>query len=173
VAEHDSHRASHRGEGVVEHPAIQDQFRRNNYCWGCGQSNDHGLKIKSYWLGDEAVCTWQPEEYHAAGPQNVVNGGIVATLIDCHSACTAMAAAYQSEGREIGSEPHIWCATAHLEVTYLRPTSLGEPISLRARVKEMGESKIIVTCSVSANGEECARGEVVAVRVPPEWAQGE
>jgi acyl-coenzyme A thioesterase PaaI-like protein len=157
----------------VDQPAIQDQFRRNNYCWGCGQFNDHGLKIKSYWLGDEAVCTWQPEEYHAAGPRNVVNGGIVATLIDCHSACTAMAAAYQAEGREIGSEPHIWCATAHLEVTYLRPTPLGEPLALRARVKEMGERKIIVTCSVSANEEECARGEVVAVRVPPEWAQGE
>ena len=153
--------------------AIQDQFRRNNYCWGCGQSNDHGLKIKSYWVGDEAVCTWEPEEYHAAGPQNVVNGGIVATLIDCHSACTAMAAAYQAEDREIGSEPHIWCATAHLEVTYLRPTPLGEPISLRARVKEMGERKIIVTCSVCAGGEECAAGEVVAVRVAPDWAEGE
>jgi acyl-coenzyme A thioesterase PaaI-like protein len=161
------------GAEILEQPAIQDQFRRNNYCWGCGQSNDHGLKIKSYWLGDEAVCTWEPEEYHAAGPQNVVNGGIIATLIDCHSACTAMAAAYQAEGREIGSEPHIWCATARLQVTYLRPTPLDGPISLRARVKEMGERKILVGCSVSAGGEECARGEVLAVRVPPDWARDE
>ena len=157
----------------MEQRAIQDQFRRNNHCWGCGQSNDHGLKLKSYWLGNEAVGTWQPEEYHAAGPLNVINGGIIATLIDCHGACTAMAAAYQAEGREIGTEPNIWCATASLQVTYLRPTPLGGPISLRARVKDMGERKIVVTCSVSASGEECAQGEVVAVRVPPEWAQGE
>jgi acyl-coenzyme A thioesterase PaaI-like protein len=153
--------------------AIQDQFRSNNDCWGCGRHNEHGLKIKSYWVGDEAICTYQPERHHAAGPTNVVNGGIIATLIDCHSACTAMAAAYQQEGRDIGTEPPIWCATASLQVTYLRPTPLGEPISLRASVKDMGERKIVVTCSVSANGEECARGEVVAVRVPPEWAQGD
>ncbi|HUW96592.1 MAG TPA: PaaI family thioesterase [Anaerolineae bacterium] len=103
----------------------------------------------------------------------MVNGGIIATLIDCHSACTAMAAAYEAEGREIGSEPHIWCATASLQVAYLRPTPVGEPISLRARVAEMGERKIVVTCSVAAGGEECAQGEVVAVRVPPGWAEDE
>ena len=157
----------------MEQRAIQDQFQSNNYCWGCGRDNDRGLQLKSYWLGDEAVCTYQPEDHHAAGPKNVVNGGIIATLIDCHSACTAMAAAYQAEGREIGTEPLIWCATASLKVTYLRPTPLGGPVALRARVERMGERKIVVTCSVSANGEECARGEVVAVRVPPEWAQGD
>ena len=155
----------------MEQRAIQDLCQTNNYCWGCGRDNEHGLKVKSYWLGEEAVCTWQPEPCHAAGPQNVVNGGIIATLIDCHSACTAMAAAYQAEGREIGTEPHIWCATASLHVAYLRPTPLGEPVTLQARVTELGERKITVTCSLFSNGEECAKGEVVAVRVAPDWAQ--
>jgi acyl-coenzyme A thioesterase PaaI-like protein len=161
------------GGKIVEQRAIQDQYQTNNYCWGCGRDNEHGLKIKSYWLGEEAVCTWQPEHYHAAGPRNVLNGGIIATLIDCHSACTAMAAAYQAEGREIGTEPHIWCVTASLLVTYLRPTPLTGSINLRARVKELGERKITVDCSVLADGEECARGEVVAVRVPADWAEGQ
>jgi acyl-CoA thioesterase FadM len=84
-----------------------------------------------------------------------------------------MAAAYQAEGREIGTEPQIWCATASLQVTYLRPTPIDQPVELRARVKEMGERKMVVTCLVVSGGEECARGEVVAVWVPPEWAQGE
>ena len=84
-----------------------------------------------------------------------------------------MAAAYEAEGRDIGSEPHIWCAMASLQVTYLRPSPLGEPISLRAGVAEMGERKIAVTCSVAAGAEECAQGEVVAVRVSPEWAEDE
>lgn len=152
---------------------IQDQFRKNNYCWGCGRLNNHGLQLKSYWAGDEAVATWQPRSYHAAGPPDVLNGGIIATIIDCHSACTAMAAAYQAEGREIGTEPHIWCATASLQVTYLRPIPVHEPLTLRAHVKEMGKRKITVTCSVSANGRECAQGEVVAVRVTPDWTQAE
>jgi acyl-coenzyme A thioesterase PaaI-like protein len=151
--------------------AIQDQFSRNNYCWGCGRENEHGLKIKSYWLGENAICTWVPSPYHAAGPRNVVNGGIIATLIDCHSACTAMAAAYQAEGREIGSEPMIWCATASLHVTYLRPILTGTQVELLARVKEMGKRKVVVSCVVSSQGEECARGEVVAVKVPPDWSE--
>jgi len=157
------------GATIVEQAAIQDQFQTNNYCWGCGRENDHGLGIKSYWTGEEGVGTWQPKLHHAAGPRNVINGGIIATLIDCHSACTAMAAAYQAEGREIGSWPRIWCATASLHVDYLRPTPLDAPVDLRAWVKEMGERKLVVTCVVSSQGEECARGEVVAVRVPPDW----
>ncbi len=160
-------------ERLVDQRAIQDQFHKNNYCWGCGRLNDHGLELKSYWSGHEAFATWQPRSYHAAGPPDVVNGGIIATIIDCHSACTAMAAAYQAEGREIGTEPHIWCATASLQVTYLRPTPVNAPLTLRAQVKEMGERKITVTCSVSANGQECAQGEVVAVRVAPDWAQAQ
>jgi acyl-coenzyme A thioesterase PaaI-like protein len=159
------------GGKVVEQRAIQDLCQTNNYCWGCGRDNKHGLQVKSYWRGEEAVCTWKPEPCYAAGPRDVLNGGIIATLIDCHSASTAMAAAYQAEGRAIGTEPHIWCATASLHVTYLRPTPLGEPVTLRARVKELGERKITVICSLFANGEECAKGDVVAVRVAPDWAQ--
>ena len=153
---------------------IQDQLGEVNYCWGCGPFNDHGLHIKSYWTGDEAVCTWQPSSYHSAGPLHIVNGGIIATLIDCHCACTAMATAYQAEGREIGSEPLIWYATVSLQVSYLHPVPINDPLTLRGRVKEMGDRKAIVTCSLFAKGEECARGEVVAVRVPPDaWFEAE
>ena len=68
-----------------------------NVCYGCGH-NDEGLKIKSYWEGEEAVCRWKSEEkYH--GWSNLMNGGIMATLIDCHCMGTAMADAYRSEGR--------------------------------------------------------------------------
>ena len=160
-------------EAIMNRRAIQDQFLRDNHCWGCGRLNEHGLQLKSYWLGEEAVAIWEPQSYHAAGPLDVVNGGIIATIIDCHSACTAMAAAYQAEGRETGTEPQIWCATASLQVTYLRPTPIDQPVELRARVKEMGERKIVVTCSVLSDGDECARGEVVAVRVPPKWTEAE
>jgi acyl-CoA thioesterase FadM len=42
---------------------------------------------------------------------------------------------------------------------------MDEPVVLRARVKETSGKKTIVTCSLLAKGEECATGEVVAVRV--------
>jgi acyl-coenzyme A thioesterase PaaI-like protein len=129
------------------------------------------LQIKSYWSGDEAVCTWQPEPYHAAGPLHVVNGGIIATIIDCHSVCTAIAAAYRAEGRQIGTEPLIWYVTRSLQVTYLRPTPIDQPLVLRARMKEMNERTTILICSLFGKGEECAQGEVVAVRVASAWLE--
>jgi acyl-coenzyme A thioesterase PaaI-like protein len=144
--------------------AFQDEIL-GNQCWGCGSGNKSGLQIKSYWSGDEAVCTWQPEAHHNAGSPNVLNGGIIATLIDCHAGWTAIAAAYRTEGRGINTEPPIWVVTASLNVKYLRPTSMDEPVVLRARVKETSGKKTIVTCSLLAKGEECATGEVVAVRV--------
>ena len=129
------------------------------------------MQIKSYWSGDEAVCTWQPKPYHAAGPLHVLNGGIIGTIIDCHCVCTAIAAAYRAEGREIGTEPPIWYVTKSLQVTYLRPTPIDQPVVLRARIKGVDERKTVLTCSLFGKGEECAQGEVVAVRVPSVWLE--
>lgn len=148
--------------------AFQDQMR-GNYCWGCGSLNEQGLRIRSYWSGNEAVCTWKPKEYHSAGPQHILNGGIIATIIDCHCVCTAIAAAYRAENREIGTEPLIWYVSGSLQIKYLRPTPIDEPLVLRARIKEMNKTKTFLACLLLAKGEECARGEVVAVRMPANW----
>lgn len=152
--------------------AFQDQMP-HNLCWGCGPANPQGLCIKSFWDGDESVCSYTPQPHQMAGPTHIVNGGILASLIDCHCVCTAIAAAYRAEGRSIGSEPRIWFATGSLRIEYLRPTPLGAPVHLRARVLDQSPKKMRLQCSIFTTGEtpaaECARGEVVAVRVPTEW----
>ncbi len=56
--------------------------------------------------------------------------------------------------------------TGRLGVDFLKPTPLGPELVLRGRVREMGERKVVVEATVSADGEVCARGEVVAVRMP-------
>ncbi|HXG31183.1 MAG TPA: PaaI family thioesterase [Thermodesulfobacteriota bacterium] len=150
---------------AMDKPAIQDYMEING-CWGCGSLNEHGLRLKSYLLGDESICTWKPEEYHMAGPKGVLNGGIIATIMDCHSICTAIADAYGREGRELGTEPFIWYVTASLKVDYLLPTPIDRPVTLRARVKEVKERKTVVACSLFSGKSECARAEVLAVRVP-------
>ncbi|MEE9284969.1 MAG: PaaI family thioesterase [Dehalococcoidia bacterium] len=147
---------------------FQDEIR-DNHCWGCSPFNEHGLQIKSFWSGDEAVCTWRPREYHMAGPSHVLNGGIIGSVIDCHCICTAIAAAYKAEGRPINSEPLIFYATAMLQVSYLRPTPINLQVVLRARIKEMTDRKTVLSCLLTAEDEECAQAEVVAVRVPTEW----
>ncbi|HEX6509787.1 MAG TPA: PaaI family thioesterase [Chloroflexota bacterium] len=156
----------------MREPALQDLIP-GNHCWGCGPLNEHGLRIKSYWLGEGTTCTWQPSPYHMAGPTHVLNGGIIATIIDCHSVCTAIAGHYRAEGRTVDSEPGIWCVTAALEVSYRRPTPISGPVTLHARIEEVKGRKSIVTCSLVAGGEERATARLVAVRVPPEWRDAE
>jgi acyl-CoA thioesterase FadM len=67
------------------------------------------------------------------------------------------------------SEPLIWCVTAHLDVDYLKPVLLGHEVTLRARIEERKGKKTIVTCSLYSGEEECNRGRLVAIRVPPDW----
>ena len=105
-------------------------------CFGCGGENAHGFRIKSFREGGEVVCTWRPEPHHMAAP-GVVNGGVLATLIDCHSAITATDAAYRAAGRELGSAPLMVYVTASLTVNYVRPTPLGGPLTLRAHAQEV------------------------------------
>ena len=64
------------------------------------------------------------------------------------------------------TDPPFRFLTASLHVDYLRPTPLGVPLEVRGRVREIKGRKIIVEATLSAEGQVCARGEVVAVEVP-------
>ncbi|HET6923221.1 MAG TPA: PaaI family thioesterase [Anaeromyxobacteraceae bacterium] len=155
-----------RAEATMQ--AIQDAIPPN-HCWGCGTLNPQGLQIKSYLEGDETVCRFEPPPRFMAGPTSVLYGGTIASLIDCHSICTAIADAYRAGGRPIGSEPHLWAVTASLKVDYLAPTPLGQPVELRARVVEAKGRKRLVACTLRSGGRDRARAEVVAVEVPAGW----
>lgn len=151
--------------------AFQDQYLEARAdCWGCGRNNPDGLQLKSFWDGDEAVAHFKPESYFT-GHKGVLNGGIIATLMDCHCMGLAMAHAHRAEGREIGSQPLITYVTASLKVDYLKPTPLtDQPVELRARVQKIDGRKTWMTCSLHAAGVETARGEVLGVRIaePPQ-----
>ncbi len=146
--------------------AFQDYYPDEvAHCYGCGRLNKHGYQIKSYWDGDEAVATFTPEPYHTAIP-GYVYGGLIASLIDCHSTGTAAAAAYRAEGRAMDTDPPLRFVTGSLHVDYLKPTPIDGPLELRAQVKEIKGRKVVVTTDLWAGGEVCAQGEVVAVLIP-------
>ena len=151
--------------------AIQDQMT-GNHCWGCGADNPDGLHLKSFWDGALAVATFHPSASFAAGPVHVLNGGIIATLLDCHGVCAAIARAYDGERRPIGSDPEIWCATSSLTVDYLRPTPIGQPVVLAGRVVDTLDRATTVECTLVCAGKERARATVRSVRVPEEWRHG-
>jgi acyl-coenzyme A thioesterase PaaI-like protein len=138
------------------------------HCYGCGADNGSGLRIKSYWDGDEAVCRWRAAPHHCGGRKEIVNGGVIATLIDCHSLNLAVARAYRDEGRAIGSAPVIGYVTGNLNVSYLKPAPIDGELELRARIKKLEGRKAWVECTLSAGGEVRARGEVLGIRVERE-----
>ncbi len=151
---------------MKQEKAFQDYYPDQlSYCYGCGRLNEHGLGIKSYWDGDESVCTFKPKPYHMAMP-GFVYGGLLASLIDCHGTGTAAAAAYRAENRDMDSEPKLRFVTASLHVDYLKPTPIDSTLELRGRMKEIKGKKVVVSVSLIAKGEICVRGEVVAVRIP-------
>jgi len=146
--------------------AFQDYYSDYaSHCYGCGRLNEHGLQIKSYWDGEETVCRFHPKPYHTAIP-GYVYGGLIASLIDCHCTGTAAAAAYRAEGRAMDTDPPLRFLTGSLHVDYLHPTPIDGPLEVRAQVKAIKGRKVIVAATLSAKGEICARGEVVAIQVP-------
>ena len=152
-------------------PVVQDFYPQGfAHCYGCGRSNDQGLHLQSAWEGDEVVARFTPRPEHVSVP-GFVYGGLLASLIDCHAMATAAAAAERVAGREIGVGEAPRYVTAALHVDYLRPTPLGTELVLRATVAEIGRRKMIVRMTVTANGLETARGEVVAVPMPESMAQ--
>jgi acyl-coenzyme A thioesterase PaaI-like protein len=151
--------------------AVQDFYPDDlAVCYGCGRLNTYGLHIRSIWEGDQSICIFEPRPYHTAIP-GYVYGGLIASLIDCHSTGTAAAAAYRAAGREPGSLPAFRYVTASLQVEYLHPTPLGPQLVVRAIVKELKGRKAIVECELFAGKQLCARGQVVTVQIPAGWGE--
>ena len=160
-------------ESLVRQTAFQDLLP-HNHCFGCGPQNKYGLRLKSYWSGDAlSVASFTPEPHHCAGPTHFVNGGILATLVDCHCICTAAAMAYRDADREIGSQPDLHYATAKLELEYLRPTPLGAELKLQARIVARTSRTYVLSAAVVALGKTCVSARVEAIAVPQSWISGE
>ena len=151
--------------------AVQDTYPDNlAHCYGCGRLNTQGHHVRTCWDGDETVSRFTPQPWHTAVP-GFVYGGLIASLVDCHSTGTAAAAAYRAAGREPGSEPPLRFVTGSLHVDYLKPTPLGGELVLRGRVKELKGRKVVVETTVFADGVATARGEVVALQMPDNFGQ--
>jgi acyl-coenzyme A thioesterase PaaI-like protein len=154
----------------MENKAFQDTYPDDlSHCYGCGKNNAEGHQLKSHWDGDESVAHFTPAAHHMAIP-GFVYGGLIASLIDCHGTGTAAAAAFRAEGRDMSTLPALRFVTASLKVDYLAPTPQGVELELRGVPVEVKERKVVVDITVSANGKPCAKGQVIAVKMPDSMA---
>lgn len=151
--------------------AFQDCYPENvAHCYGCGRLNADGHQIKTYWDGDETVTRFTPKPCHMAVP-GFTYGGLIASLIDCHSTGTAAAAMYRLEGRDMESLPSFRFVTGSLKVDFLKPTPITGELEIRGVIKEVKGRKVVIDTTVLADGIVTARGEVIALQMPDNFGE--
>ena len=143
--------------------SLQQRFAPEGRCFGCGPKNEHGLRIQSFESGDGTVTAdWQARAEHEAF-DGFVNGGVIGTLIDCHSNWTAVAALLARSGATDAPST----VTASYEVKFRRPTPSDRPARLVGRAVEVGEDRATVETTVEVDGVVTATGRATFVAVKP------
>jgi acyl-coenzyme A thioesterase PaaI-like protein len=146
--------------------SLQETYAPANHCFGCGPANAKGLRIRSVPLGPGAdahvVCDFVPEKHHEAF-ENVVNGGIIGTVLDCHMNWTAIHHFMAAQGLDHAPA----CVTSEFKVVLKRPTPLG-PIHVDAHVVSATGDRANVEAVMTAGGKVTAIGTGTFVAVKPD-----
>ncbi len=150
--------------------SLQQRYSPDSTCFGCGPANANGLRIASAEADSrdtdahpgELIADWQPLPHHAAF-DDVLNGGIIGALLDCHS---NWAAAIQLM-HDTGAAGPPGCVTAEMTVRFRRPTPVHGPVRLRAWPVRVEGSKVVVEAELRSAGIVTATCHATFVAVPP------
>ena len=129
-------------------------------CFACSPSNPIGLQL-SFEADDTYVyATWEPGE-NFQGYNNVIHGGVIATLLD------EVAAWYISV--KVGTAG----VTKSLRIEYLKPLYLTRgPVELRARMIKDSYPEIEMEAELyDSERNLCASSEATFFLYPPEIAK--
>jgi len=144
--------------------AFQDVWWPTLVCFGCGPANTSGLQLKSYvQLDGSLVADFRPWPEHDNGG-GFLNGGIIATLLDCHSAAAVHQTAYANGW---ASGPGLAYVTAGIEVKYRRPAPLHEVVTLVAEPLEAAEDAITAAVRLEWDGKVRAEAQALWKRWRP------
>ena len=147
----------------MEARSLQERFAPEGRCFGCGPANERGLRIRSFEADDgTVVADWQPRPEHEAF-EGFVNGGVLGTLIDCHSNWTGVAAMLARSGDMVAPST----VTAEYSVRFRRPTRSDRPLRLIGRAMDVGEDRVTVETSIEVDGVTTATGRATFVSVKP------
>ena len=155
---------------MTDQLSLQDRLAPRNACFGCGAANPQGLRIKSFPSPDDPdglVCDWTPESHHRAFG-NILNGGIIGAIFDCHMNWTA--AWYLMRRDDLD---HLPCTvTLDFRVKLRRPTPADAPVHLVSRVVEAREDRVqteavLTSAAPATEGKVCAICDGTFVAVKP------
>jgi uncharacterized protein (TIGR00369 family) len=130
---------------------------RRDGCFGCGTANPHGLHLDFSLAADgrSYICEFTLEE-EFVGPPGHAHGGIIATILD-----EAMGKANKIRGKV--------ALTRKMEVEYLRPVPLGQPLVAEGRVMRARGRALYNTGELrNTQGELLARSKGKFLTINPE-----
>jgi uncharacterized protein (TIGR00369 family) len=127
-----------------------------NHCFGCGPANEHGLKLKfalDHAAGTSAATVKLARRFE--GPPGYAHGGIIATLLD------------EAMGK-VNRIHDVVAMTRNMEVDYLRPCPLGEPLTVTGQFLRRDGRKIFMQAEIhNAAGKLLVQGKGIFIVIDP------
>lgn len=151
-------------ERGIQGQSIQERYMPDMTCFGCGPANLKGLRLRSFASEAGTVAQFRPWPEHDNG-LGYLNGGIICTVMDCHSA-TPMLLEAERLGL-LGPAGLLPYVTAGLEVRYLRPTPLAETLHLHAETVDINDDAVTVQVELTFDGKTRAAATALWKRWRP------
>ncbi|MDX2415132.1 MAG: PaaI family thioesterase [Bacteroidales bacterium] len=128
----------------IKNPYPADEYK----CFACSPSNPIGLKL-TFEENDDYVEAYWDGDPNFQGYNNVIHGGIIATILDEVGAWFI--------GVKIGTAG----VTKSLNINYLKPLYLSRgPHKARAKLQKQENNLVNLECEIFDNTETlCARAE--------------
>lgn len=127
-----------------------------NYCYGCGQDNPEGLRLK-FRLDEEAqrfVSRFRLSQKYA-GPPGHAHGGVIATILD------------EAMGK-VNKLRHVVAVTAEMTVQFIKPVPLGKTLITEGWEKSVrGRVHYNVAEIRRENGDVLARSRGKFIAIDP------
>jgi uncharacterized protein (TIGR00369 family) len=127
-----------------------------NRCFGCGKDNPKGMRLKFYLNEERRRCVGRfrlPIRYQ--GPPGHAHGGVIATILD------------EAMGK-VNKLRHVVALTKTMEIEYMRPVPLKEPITVEGfEVRVRGRKHTNAAEIRNGMGELLARSTGLFIVVDP------
>ena len=128
----------------------------SNHSFGCGQANRTGLRLRFFVDEEGSVVSRFKAPRRFEGPPGYMHGGAIATLMD-----EAMSKACRAR--------NVVAMTRQMEVEYLRPVPLGEPLVLEGTHVRHDRRKHSCEASVKlSDGTVLARARGIFIAIDVE-----
>ena len=129
-------------------------------CFGCSPNNEHGLQMKFVEEGESLICDWEPRGF-LAGYDNILHGGIQATLMDEIASWFV-----QIKMKTAGVTSNM-----NLRLRKTVPSNKGS-LRLRAWLKEVRRNLVDVNVElINPDGKVGAEGVITYFTFPPDVAR--